>query len=259
MLINLPDIIDDLDSSRRKNLEGQIGFFDIMNNSTSSEFVMKKMDEFPSQTKLLMEKETTGLYISAHPMEQYVELMQKLKCDSIDDILSSDNDYNSKYDDAVSVKLMGIISNIIRKQTKAGDTMAFVSIEDVRGSIEVIIFPKLFKKYSNNGNILFIGGRLSMKEEENPKVILDFADTAENVKSNHNKRKGLFIRVENNTSPIYINCKECINSATIGETPVYFYFADSKKYFPCKKITVNETIIYHLKEFAGEQNVILQI
>ena len=262
MLINLPDIIDDLDSSRRRNLEGQIGFFDIMNNSTNSEFVMKKMNEFPSQTKLLMEKETTGLYISSHPMEQYIELIQKLKCDSIDDILSSDNDYNSKYDDAVSVKLMGIISNITRKQTKAGDTMAFVSIEDVHGSIEVIIFPKLFKKYSNiiyNGNILFIGGRLSMKEEENPKVILDFADTAENVKSNHNKRKGLFIRVENNTSPIYINCKECINSATIGETPVYFYFADSKKYFPCKKITVNETIIYHLKEFAGEQNVILQI
>ncbi len=262
MLINLPDIIDDLDSSRRRNIEGQIGFFDIMDNASDSEFVMKKMDEFPSQTKLMMEKETTGLYISSHPMEQYEELAEKLKCDNIGDILSSENDYNSKYEDAVSVKVMGIISGVTRKQTKAGDTMAFVTVEDVHGSIEVIIFPKLFAKYSNllyNSNVIFVGGRLSVKEEENPKIILDFADSAENAKSNQSKRKGLFIRVENESSPIYINCKDLVFSANEGNTPVYFYFANSKKYFPCKKISVNDNLLYNLKDIAGEQNVILQI
>ncbi len=262
MLINLPDIIDDLDSSRRRNIEGQIGFFDIMNTASNSEFVMKKMEEFPSQTKLMMEKETTGLYISAHPMEQYEELSNKINCDSIRDILSSDSDYNSKYVDSFSVKIMGIISGVTKKQTKTGDTMAFLTVEDVHGSIEVIIFPKLFAKYSNilyNSNVIFVGGRLSMKEEENPKVILDFADTAENAKSNQNKRKGLFIRVENESSSIYINCKELISSANQGNTPVYFYFANSKKYFPCKKISVNDNLLYNLKDVAGEQNVILQI
>ena len=262
MLINLPDIIDDLDSSRRRNIEGQIGFFDIMDNASDSEFVMKKMDEFPSQTKLMMEKETTGLYISSHPMEQYEELAEKLKCDNIGDILSSENDYNSKYEDAVSVKVMGIISGVTRKQTKAGDTMAFVTVEDVHGSIEVIIFPKLFAKYSNllyNSNVIFVGGRLSVKEEENPKIILDFADSAENAKSNQSKRKGLFIRVENESSPIYINCKDLVFSANEGNTSVYFYFANSKKYFPCKKISVNDNLLYNLKDIAGEQNVILQI
>lgn len=262
MLINLQDIIDDLDSSRRRNLEGQIGFFDIMNTASNSEFSMKKMEEFPPQTKLMMEKETTGLYISAHPMEQYEELSSKLKCDSIGDILSADNDYNSKYEDSVSVKIMGIISGVTKKQTKAGDTMAFVTVEDVHGTIEVIIFPKLFAKYSNilyNSNVIFVGGRLSMKEEENPKIILDFADTAENEKSNQNKRKGLFIRVENESSPIYFNCKDLVSSANQGNTPVYFYFANSKKYFPCKKITVNDNLLYNLKDVAGEQNVILQI
>ncbi len=262
MLINLPDIIDDLDSLRRRNIEGQIGFFDIMENSSNSEFVMKKMDEFPSQTKLMMEKETTGLYISSHPMEQYEELAQKLNCDNIGDILLSENDYNSKYEDAVSVKVMGIISGVTKKQTKAGDTMAFVTVEDVHGSIEVIIFPKLFSKYSNllyNSNVIFIGGRLSIKEEENPKIILDFADSAENAKSNQIKRKGLFIRVENESSPIYMHCKEMVLSENQGELPVYFYFANSKKYFPCKKISVNDNLLYNLKDIAGEQNVILQI
>jgi DNA polymerase-3 subunit alpha len=263
MLMNLPDVIDDLDSSRRRNIEGQIGFFDLISNdSSSSEFVMKKMDEFPSHTMLMMEKETTGLYISSHPMEQYKELANKLKCDTIGDILNADNDFNSKYVDSFSVKIMGIINGITRKQTKAGDTMAFVTVEGVTGSVEVVIFPKLFTKYSNllyNSNVILVGGRLSMKEEENPKIILDFADSAESVKSNQTKRKGLFIRVENESSPIYFNCNQLITSANQGDTPVYFYFANSKKYFPCKKITMNDNLLYNLRDIAGEQNVILQL
>lgn len=263
MLMNLPDVIDDLDSSRRRNIEGQIGFFDLISNdSSSSEFVMKKMDEFPSHTMLMMEKETTGLYISSHPMEQYKELANKLKCDTIGDILNADNDFDSKYVDSFSVKIMGIINGITRKQTKAGDTMAFVTLEDVNGSVEVIIFPKLFAKYSNilyNGNILMIGGRLSVREEESPKIILDFAESAENVKSNQTKKSGLFIRVENETCSIYARCNEIISDAKAGDIPLYFYFANSKKYFPCKKISVDDNLLYNLKDVAGEQNVILQI
>ncbi len=262
MLFNLPNIIDDIDNSRRRNIEGQIGFFDIMNTDESSEFVMKKMDEFPLQKKLMMEKEITGLYISSHPMEQYEELAKTLKCDSIGEILSTDNEYNSKYEDAVSVKIMGIISSVTKKQTKSGETMAFVTVEDIHGSIEIIVFPKLFAKYSNliyNGEVLFLGGRLSIKEEENPKVILDFADSAENAKSNQNKRKGLFIRVQNESSPIYINCYNMVTSAVSGNTPVYFYFANTKKYLPCKKINADNNILSNLKEIAGDQNVILQI
>ena len=263
MLVNLPFVIDDLDSSRRRNIEGQIGFFDLMSDdSSSSEFVMKKMDEFPSHTKLMMEKETTGLYISAHPMEQYTDLSQKMKCDTIGNILNADNDYNTKYVDSYSVKIMGIISGITRKQTKSGDTMAFVTVEDVYGSVEVVVFPKLFTKYSNilyNGNVLMLGGRLSVKEEESPKIILDYAETAESIKSNQNKKIGLFIRVENETSSIYVKCNEIVSSAKQGNVPLYFYFANSKKYFPCKKVSVDDNLLYNLKEIAGEQNVILQI
>ncbi len=263
MLVNLPDVIDDLDSLRRRNIEGQIGFFDLLNNESSNpEFVMKKMDEFPLQTKLLMEKETTGLYISSHPMEEYEELSKKMKCDAIGDILNSADDYNSKYVDSYSAKVMGIISNITRKQTKSGDTMAFVTIEDVNGSIEVIVFPKLFSKYSNiiyNGNALFLGGRLSVKEEENPKIILDFADTAENILSNQNKRKGLFVRVENESSHLYHQCVNIMAEIKNGELPMYFFFADTRKYLPHKKIMVDDTLLQRLKEIAGDQNVILQI
>ena len=262
MLINLPFIIDELDDNRRRNVQGQIGLFDMLNESGSSEYVMKSTVEFKTQELLMMEKETTGLYISSHPMEQYADLSNELKCDTIGNILNAEDDFNSPYIDAADVKIMGIISGVTRKQTKKGDSMAFLNIEDVGGTIEVIVFPKLLAKYMNkinNGVAVLVGGRLSMREEENPKIILDYLETAETVKDNRTKKQGLFIRVENNQSQIYSKCLEIINnSVSVGETPLYFYFASTKQYFPCKKITIGDNLINELKEIAGEQNVILQ-
>ena len=262
MLINLPFIIDELDDNRRRNVQGQIGFFDIMSEETSSEYVMKSTNELRTQELLLMEKETTGLYISSHPMEQYSDLARELKCDKVIDIINAENDYNSPYVDSASVKIMGIISSITRKQTKKGDSMAFLNIEDVSGTIEVIVFPKLLAKYMNkinNGVAVFVGGRLSMREEENPKIILDFLETADIAKNNRTKKNGLFIRVENQNSPVYKKCFETISKiGTAGETPLYFYFASTKQYLPCNKLTVTDNLIEELKEIAGTQNVILQ-
>lgn len=261
MLNNLPFIIDELDDSRRRNLEGQIGFFDLMQDAGHSEYVMKPVAEFKTNELLAMEKETTGLYISAHPMKEYAELIEKLKCDKISEIVNAD-DYDSKYGDGASVKVMGIVNGITRKQTKSGETMAFVTLEDVSGSIEVIVFPKLFARYANtfnNGVAVFAGGRLSVREEENPKLILDFAETAENVKDKQTRKVGLFVRVDNNQSKMYFECAKYIeDNSKAGDIPLYFYFADSKKYFPSKRISVNEALINGLKDIAGAQNVILQ-
>lgn len=262
MLINLPFIIDELDDNRRRNVQGQIGFFDIINESGNTEYVMKSTAEFRTQELLQMEKETTGLYISSHPMEQYSDLFDELKCDKIGNIINAESDFNSPYIDSVSVKIMGIISGVTRKQTKKGDSMAFINIEDVSGTIEVIVFPKLLAKYLNkinNGIAVLVGGRLSMREEENPKIILEFLETAELAKESRTKKHGLFIRVESNQSPIYLQCLEKINSsASLGDIPLYFYFASTKQYFPCKKIAINEFLLKDLKDIAGENNVIFQ-
>ena len=262
MLMNLPFIIDELDSSRRRNLEGQIGLFDLIGGGGESPYVIKHAEEFRTEELLAMEKETTGLYISSHPMEQYAELEQKLRCDRIVDILNTENDFDSKYADSISVKVMGIVNGITKKQTKNGETMAFVNLEGVSGSIEIVVFPKLFAKYVNvfnNGAAVLIGGRISVREEENPKLILDFADTAENVKVNQTKKIGLFIRVESEASPEYKKCLDYIQTnANNGEIPLYFYFSTSKKYFPYKKISADKSIIDGLKEIVGDSHVVLQ-
>ncbi len=262
MLMNLPFIIDELDSSRRRNLEGQIGLFDLIGGGGESPYVIKHAEEFRTEELLAMEKETTGLYISSHPMEQYAELEQKLRCDRIVDILNSENDFDSKYADSISVKVMGIVNGITKKQTKNGETMAFVNLEGVSGSIEIVVFPKLFAKYVNvfnNGAAVLIGGRISVREEENPKLILDFADTAENVKVNQTKKIGLFIRVESEASPEYKKCLDYIQTnANNGDIPLYFYFSTSKKYFPYKKISADKSIIDGLRKIVGDSHVVLQ-
>lgn len=260
LLNNLPFIIDELDDSRRRNLDGQIGFFDLIQES-QSEYVMKPVEEFQTNKLLAMEKETTGLYISAHPMKEYAELISKLRCDKISEIINAD-EYDSKYSDSASVKIMGMVNGITRKHTKNGETMAFVNVEDVSGSIEVIVFPKLFAKYANTFNndiAVFVGGRLSVREEEKPKLILDFAETAESVKEKQTRKIGLFVRVDSNQSKMYFECAKYIEeNSQSGDIPLYFYFADTKKYFPSKRLSADNTLINGLKSIAGSQNVILQ-
>ena len=261
MLVNLSYVIDDLDSTKRRNLDGQIGFFDLLNNDSATEFKMKSFAEFPSETLLMYEKETTGLYISSHPMERYSHLKKKFNCDRIGELTRDADEFSYKYSDSSSVKVMGIISTVTKKQTKNGDTMAFVNVEDTDGSVEVIVFPKLYSKYANimyNGNVLMIGGRLSVKEEERTKIILDFAESAESIESNQVKKIGLFIRTENEASQVYKNCSEILSKVNQGDMPVYFYFSSSKKYFPYRKLDIDNVTLNELRSIAGEQNVILQ-
>lgn len=260
MLNNLPFIIDELDDSRRRNLDGQIGFFDLVQEN-NAEYVMKSAPEFKTNELLSMEKETTGLYISSHPMQEYADLITKFKCDKINDVINAD-EYDEKYYDSASVKMIGIVNGITKKQTKNGETMAFINLEDVSGAIEIIVFPKLFAKYANiinNGVALFVGGRLSIREDEKPKLILDFAESADNVKDKQTRKVGLFVRVDNNQSKLYFESAKYIeDNAKSGDIPLYFYFSDTKKYFPSKKINADNELIENLKNIVGTQNVILQ-
>ena len=260
MLLNLPKICDDLDYNKRRNLDGQIGLFDLMSSNASTEYKMDNVDELPLAKLLLMEKETTGLYMTGHPMDEYKDLSKKLKCDSIIDIVNAENEYNSKYEDGYSAKIMGVINGITKKQTRSGETMAFVTVEDMYSSIEIIVFPKLYAKYSQNlfnGKAVIVGGRLSMREDESAKIILDFMDTCENVMEQQNKKRGLFIRVKDENASEIKLCNEVLKNNS-GEIPLYYFFANTKKYFPVKKVTVNENTLEELQRIAGKNNVILQ-
>ena len=263
MLMNLPFIISELDGTKRRNLDGQIGIFDLISSENSEfsadSYTMKTASEMELEELLLGEKETTGLYISSHPMEQYSELAAKLNTQRICDILEITE---SDYYDSPSVKIMGIVSHITKKQTKNGEAMAFITAEDMTGSIEVIMFPKLmpqFFKYIETGKAVFISGRVSIREDEAPKIILDSAKPASEIKSERQKRIGLFIRLDSNDCEEYKKISELLsNYKNKGDMPLYYYFSDTKKYFPVGKVNISDDLLAKLKMAAGEKNVILQ-
>ena len=278
MLMGMSEIIDDLDNKKRRNVEGQIGLFDISsdNSSAESEPSLKYVDEFPQNERLAMEKETAGLYLSGHPMAEYDETARKLKCAKISELLVSDTELHPKYKDNDRVKIMGIISTVKKKVTKSDTTMAFLTVEDIYGSIEVIIFPKTLVEASlliSEGNIVVISGRVDLREDEPTKLVCEHISTpdkdvltenSENTQNDGNvnkkKRSGLFLRFPSE------DCDERVQAEKLlaifdGRTPLYYYFIDTKKYrqMPFERfVDINEPLINELKNVLGDGNVVVQ-
>ena len=281
MMIGMNEIIDDLDTKRRRNVEGQLGLFDAVfagEDVSPVEPKLKYVDDFPHSELLIMEKETTGLYLSGHPMSQFVETAEKLKCAKIGELLEAGGEQVSRYKDGDRVKTMGIINHVKKKVTKSDSTMAFIDLEDMTGSIETVIFPKTLLENSHlvsEGNVLVFYGRLDVREDEPPKFICERMMTAEkaleagdspnacrqqSADSSKKKRSGLFLRFSSE------DCAEKVQAEKLlaifdGRTPLYYYFTDTKKYVtlpPDRYVDINVPLIDELTRVLGEDNVVLQ-
>ena len=266
-------IIEELDNTKRRNVEGQIGFGDLSSGSATeptepkSSFAYPPAEEFSPEMLLKYEKEVAGMYLSGHPMAQYRELSKALKCAQIGDIAAEE----SRYKDNDRVLLLGLITSAKKKITKSDATMAFLNFEDMTGSIEVIVFPKtLIEKPTmfHEGNILLLHGRVSMREDEDTKVVCEAVEPcpssvpAEAAKAPTQEKKkaarGLFLRFDTASSPQIEYCRKLLIIFD-GAVPLYYYFADTKEYKrnPIgQNIDVNDVLLRELRKILGESNVI---
>ena len=262
-------IIEDLDNSKRRNVDGQLGFGDLMNGvqdePSISAFTYPDCDEFPADTLLKYEKEVSGMYLSGHPMAKYKILSEKLKCAKITDIIS---DESGLYKDNDRVKILGLVSSVKKKITKSDSTMAFVTLEDNYGSIEAIVFPKTLMENPTlffEGNIVLMRGRVSMREDDDTKLVCEFAEkcpdedsVSEEKKTEKKKAKGLFLRFDSSDSP-QIECCRKLLEIFDGNYPLFYYFNDSKQYLrnPIGHgIDVNPVLLRELRLILGNENVI---
>lgn len=284
MLQNLPDILDGLDGQSRKNIDGQLDIFSI--GATEPTVYTPKYNncsDFPPAERLQMEKEATGLYLSGHPMHEYVSLSEKLRVTRISDLCDADSDEMSRIKDGTAVKLLAIVTGIKKKTTKSDTTMAFVTVEDLYGSIELLVFPKLYAQFSHllmTGNILFIEGRVSLREEESAKVIPDRVSPCPNeetLSGNAPKnaqpsvqpqgtqtqipnqiQTGLMLLVDTVDSEQDRKVKNLL-SIFEGNIPVYLYYNDTrKKYVSARGVDVNIPMLDELKRLLGERGVMLK-
>ena len=262
MLLMLPEVMDHLDDDRRRSVEGQIGFFDLTGVQTA-EPRLPEASELPHEELLAMEKEITGLYISGHPMAKYMQYADSLRAQPIASLTCEDT--TARDGDAVCV--FGILTAVKKKITRSNDTMAFVTAEDMSGAIEALIFPKLLAAgagYIAEGKIVVLRGRLSMREDEDTKLVCEHIDPftppadAVEQKPAPRKRKGLFLRLPSSNCPQRIAAEKMMRIFE-GNTRLYYYYKDTQQYDPqgvesC--VDVNEPLLRELARILGEENVV---
>ncbi|MCR5753860.1 MAG: DNA polymerase III subunit alpha, partial [Acetatifactor sp.] len=171
-------LIDHISKDKKSNLAGQMSLFDIANEEEKDDFDIKmpEIGEYPKEMLLSFEKEVLGIYLSGHPMEEYQALWEKhITQNSLDFALDEETNTVRAQDQTTAV-IGGMITAKTVKYTKQDKIMAFVTLEDLVGSVEVVVFPKDYEKY---GSLLqedakvFIKGRISIEEEKDGKLLCE--------------------------------------------------------------------------------------
>ena len=267
MLQGLPVLVSNLEEQHRKTMYGQVGLFDI-SDDFGMDFRLPEVDEFPKTELLQMEKEMTGLYLSGHPMDKYEDFIVSAGCVRTFDVLEAGS-VESRLKSNSNVTLCGIISHITIKQTRANKAdMAFVTLEDLYGSIEIVLFPKTYTQYSElvrEGNVIAVSGTLSIEDEKDAKILVNSvfrpgtapAETKAAEKKTSSKRRGLYLKFAN-ADDSRREKAEIITSIFDGDMPLYLYFEDEKKYHHMPRsssVSVNETMLAELKRLLGDKNV----
>lgn len=169
-------ILDGISHEKKATMTGQLSLFDFANEEEKEELETKFPDvgEYDKEMILTFEKEVLGLYISGHPLEDYVDVMKKNITRHTTDFTPADGDNFPKVKDNEIAVVGGMIEAIVVKTTKTNNMMAFITIEDLYGTVEVILFPKDYEKYRSfleTDRKVFVKGRVTVEEDKPAKMI----------------------------------------------------------------------------------------
>jgi DNA polymerase-3 subunit alpha len=259
-------IIDSEHDRSRNNIKGQMDLFSVQ-SSVSPSYKYPDIPEFSLKELLSYEKESSGLYFSGHLIDEYGKHISKEKPDAISDIIDTENGEESeKYPDKAQVKIAGIITAKRTKITKNGSAMAFLTVEDRYGEIEVIAFAKQYSKYSemlDDEAAVIISGNISRDEGENPRILLSDARPLLTdslfVSSQQNEEQRLFIKIPSLADSRVNNIKR-ISALNRGKCRVVLFDESTKKYSALKDAYVDpsEKVMSKLSALFGGENVILK-
>ncbi len=167
---------DELEHSRRRDIEGQIGFFDEGDFAESSESPLPPVPEYPLEELLTMEKEATGMYLSGHPLSPYNALYEDERLSRLDEIFAEAEEKGNDAVDGKNVVVLGIVTALRERMTRQNAQMAVGTVEDPRMAVETLFFPKMYGQYRalvKSGQPLLLCGRISAREDEEIKLTVD--------------------------------------------------------------------------------------
>ena len=293
MLAVSKTILDDLEYERRRGGgSGQISLFDMGEDDRAGEIAIPEMEEFPLTELLNMEKEMAGMYLSGHPLDEYARYSAAVNADRISDILNAED---GRYNDRGKVRLVASINKNRTQITKNNKMMAFVEAEDRFGTCEIIVFPNVLDESREAlyvGAVVMIEGTLSLREDEEPKVMADRITLLPAAKelnldvrlqtnhpqtANNEKRYGtsrsvqqrqiqprkeqtLYLRVPSFESSEYQKAKNILEIFG-GSIRVIFYLSETKQQLLAPRslwTNPNPTMLAELEYQLGQDNVILK-
>ena len=251
-------VMDDVATERKKSFTGQMSLFDFASEEDKQEFEIRlpNVGEYSKEELLDFEKEVLGVYLSGHPLEEYMSLLQK---NTTADTLAFQLDEETgevKAQDGDTVTLGGMISGITRKTTKNNTTMAFLTLEDLLGTVEVIVFPRDYEKFrsviTEDAKVL-IKGRVSAEEDRAAKLICT------EIVSMDDLPRELWIRFKNKDS-FFVEEEKLygILSGSDGKQEVVIYLEEERavKRLPRSKcVALSAELLETLKKAYGEEQI----
>ena len=276
LMASFEDIIDTINGSSKKNIQGQVSMFDMAGSGNSEadkqdmerlKYKYTTLKEYTDQELLSMEKEMLGIYISGHPLEKYRDIIAKQANINTLQIreaqeASSLSEENGEpmttigaqaLKDGQFVKYAGIITSVKKKYTKNNKIMAFVTVEDLYGSCEVIVFENCYMQCSNeliDENIVLVEGRLSVREDEETKIV-----AREIKKLEETKKQVLMINITNLDEEQKNRLRGALKFFTGDKNNIQVEIINGERQDPAGGLYVTKEIVEELQELIGSENV----
>ena len=251
-------VIDSIQKDRKNNMAGQMSLFDIAGEEDKEEFdiVLPDLSEFPKETILQFEKEVLGVYVSGHPIEEYQQLWKRVITNPTTDFMIEEETGRVNLEDRQKVVIGGIIAEKKTKYTKNDKLMGFLTIEDMVGSVEVLVFPRQYELHApllTEDAKVFVHGIVSAEEEKDAKVI------CEKVVSFDQYPRKIWIKFADRTAFEALQPKlETILAPSDGIDEVVYYLEAEKQMKALAKnktVRADSVLLEALKALVGEGNV----
>lgn len=263
LLASYERILDTINNQGRNSMANQVTMFDLVQPEETVKYQYTVLKELDERELLAQEKEMIGIYISGHPLEKIKEAIQRQTNINSIQIKDLNGENAGNFKDGQNVKYAGTITSVKKKYTKRNTIMAFVTVEDLYGSAEIVVFDSVFSRCDNilvEENIVIVEGRLSIKEDEDARIIVqNIKEFSEENNTRDNIRKSTVVIDITELNEIQKErLKGAIRFFSGDRVNMKISVLDKAQEKPCGAIYLTEEILNQFKEIVGEENVMLK-
>ncbi len=260
MISALDGVLGGIANDGRRNIDGQMDLFGGEEQARSG-VVIPEMEEYSRAELMAMERETTGLYLTGHPMDEYRDAVRRAGAVNIGAILSdfANESGPERFADDQLVTVAGIVSNHRTRTTKNGSLMSYIQLEDDTGSMELLAFQRALDAgggYVTDNAAIIVRGRISVRDEKEPQIVVDtirpISDTA-NPDGSYDKPRRLWVRLPNRDAKLMRRI-ELLQEMFPGRERMIVYFADTGRKFGADCV-IKDSLVRELEELLGKDNV----